>query len=69
MKWFVLSFILFVLLTPGIVLRLPPKGGKYTVAIVHGIVMALLLYLACHYFSGSLEAMNLMKKGIAMKKK
>lgn len=34
-------FLLFVLLTPGILLTLPPKGSKWTVAIVHGFVFAL----------------------------
>lgn len=33
--------VLFVVLTPGILLTLPPKGSKLTVAIVHGIVFAL----------------------------
>jgi len=36
---------LFVVLTPGILLTLPKKGSKLTVAIVHGIVFALLFYL------------------------
>jgi hypothetical protein len=32
---------LFVLLTPGILLTLPPGGSKLTVAVVHGLVFAL----------------------------
>jgi hypothetical protein len=32
----------FVLLTPGILVTLPPKSGKLTVAITHGVVFALL---------------------------
>jgi len=32
--------ILFVILTPGILLRLPENGSKVTVAIVHGLVFA-----------------------------
>ena len=35
---------LFFVLTPGIVLTLPPKSSKYIVAIVHGIVFALIWY-------------------------
>ena len=58
MKWFVLSFILFFILTPGILLRLPPKGNKYTVAVVHGIVLVLLLFLAGKYFSKNLEGIE-----------
>ena len=42
----VLLVILFVLLTPGILLRLPPGGSKLTVAVVHGIVFALVTQLA-----------------------
>ena len=43
MNWTVTvySAILFFLLSPGILLSLPSKGGKYTVAIVHSIVFAL----------------------------
>ena len=37
--------ILFVLLTPGILLRLPPTGSPLVVAIVHGAVFALVLCL------------------------
>jgi hypothetical protein len=36
--------ILFVLLTPGVVLRLPPKSTLLTVAIVHGLVFALVFH-------------------------
>jgi hypothetical protein len=37
------TILLFVLLTPGILLRLPPKGSPLVVAIVHGVVFALVL--------------------------
>jgi hypothetical protein len=33
---------LFVALTPGILLTLPPKGSKLVVAITHGIIFVLL---------------------------
>ena len=36
--------LLFVLLTPGVVLRLPSKSTLLTVAIVHGIIFALLFH-------------------------
>jgi hypothetical protein len=36
--------LLFVLLTPGVLLRLPPNGGKLTVAVVHGLVFAVVLH-------------------------
>lgn len=35
--------VLFFLLTPSILLRLPPKGGKYVVAFVHALVFAAVL--------------------------
>ena len=38
---FLYVFLLFVLLTPGILLSLPPKGGKWSTAIVHGLVFGL----------------------------
>ena len=43
MNWTVTvySAILFFLLSPGILLSLPSKGGKYTVVIVHSIVFAI----------------------------
>jgi hypothetical protein len=36
--------LLFVLLTPGVLIRLPPKGSLLTVAIVHGLVFALVFH-------------------------
>jgi len=36
--------VLFFLLTPAILLRLPPKGSKWTVAAVHAIVFALIFH-------------------------
>jgi hypothetical protein len=36
--------LLFVLLTPGVLLRLPPKGPLLTAAIVHGLVFALVFH-------------------------
>ena len=36
--------LLFVLLTPGVLLRLPSKGTLLTVAIVHGLVFALVFH-------------------------
>lgn len=39
---FVILVLFFVLLTPGILVTLPPRSGKLTVAITHGVVFALL---------------------------
>ena len=42
---FLFSTILFFVLTPGILVSLPPKGNKYTVALVHAIIFAIVWYL------------------------
>ena len=36
--------LLFVLLTPGVLLTLPKGGSKLTVAVVHGLVFALVFH-------------------------
>jgi len=36
--------ILFFLLTPAILVRLPPSGSKFTVAAVHAIVFAVIFH-------------------------
>lgn len=38
------SAILFFLLSPNILLRLPPNGSKMTVTFVHSIVFAFVIY-------------------------
>lgn len=43
---FLFMVLLFVALTPGILLSLPPGGSKTTVAFVHGIVFALVWYVS-----------------------
>ena len=37
--------VLFVILTPGVLLSLPPKSPLLTKAVVHGLVFALVFYL------------------------
>jgi hypothetical protein len=39
---FVATVVTFVLLTPGVLVSLPPKGSKLTVAIVHGVLFGIL---------------------------
>lgn len=36
--------ILFFILTPSVLLRLPKNGGKFTVAAVHALVFALIFH-------------------------
>ena len=42
MNWVVsvYTILLFFVLTPGIVVRLPPKGDKYAAAGVHALIFA-----------------------------
>lgn len=50
--------VLFVVLTPGIFLSLPKGGSKLTVAVVHGLVFALVYYFTYNSVSrlaGELE--------------
>ena len=46
MQWLFLIFVafLFFILSPGILLSLPPTGNKYTVAAVHAVVFSLVYY-------------------------
>jgi len=42
------SAILFFILTPSILLRLPPNGNKFIVAAVHALVFGIILYFTQH---------------------
>jgi hypothetical protein len=44
--------VLFVALTPGVLLRLPPKGSLLTAAVVHAVVFSLVVYLTSSYVRG-----------------
>lgn len=55
-----LSALLFFLLTPGILVRLPKTGNKYTVAGVHALIFSLLLYGMHHM---TIRSMHLMRDG------
>lgn len=46
MNWIVTIYaaLLFFILTPAVLVRLPPKGGKYTVAAFHALVFALVFH-------------------------
>ena len=44
---------LFVVLTPGVLLSIPPKGSKLVVATVHGIVFAIVLCLTYNLVSNA----------------
>ena len=44
--------VLFVVLSPGVLLRLPPGGSKLTTAIVHGVIFTAVLYAVHMYMYG-----------------
>ena len=46
-----ISLVLFYLLTPGILLTLPPHGTKYEVAAVHAVVFTILHKIICMLIS------------------
>ena len=49
---FLYTVLLFVLLTPAILVRLPPKGNKWTVALVHGLIFSAILHLSHRFVLG-----------------
>uniref|UniRef100_A0A6C0DLE7 Uncharacterized protein n=1 Tax=viral metagenome TaxID=1070528 RepID=A0A6C0DLE7_9ZZZZ len=56
--------ILFFLLTPRILLSLPSKGSKYTVAAVHAIVFAVLLHFSGSFISNCSSILPVSKEGL-----
>jgi hypothetical protein len=51
----IFSALLFFVLTPGVIVRLPKNGGKFTVAGVHALIFALIFWLT-HKFVWKLGA-------------
>ena len=51
MRWLtsLVSVVVFVLCSPNILARLPRKGNKYLVALVHGIIFTIILILLNKY--------------------
>jgi len=63
------SAILFFVLSPGVLLRLPSNGSKMTVAGVHAIVFAVVLYFTAGFvwrWSMSMGAPLHKKEGMCM---
>lgn len=46
MNWFVniYAILLFFFLTPGVLVRLPPKGSTLVVAIIHAIIFGIIFH-------------------------
>lgn len=63
--------LLFVLLVPGVVLSLPPKGSLLTKAVVHGLVFALVYHfthgMVWHWSVGSTSGFRV-SEGFAVDK-
>ena len=55
---------LFVALSPGVLLRLPPGGSKLTTAIVHGVIFTAVLYAVHMYMYGPV-AIVVLSEGFA----
>jgi hypothetical protein len=47
---FFYTFILFVLLTPSILFKLPKTGNKWVVACVHGLLFTIIIYFTHTFF-------------------
>ena len=50
MNWLVALYLalLFFLLSPNVLVRLPPNGNKMTVAATHALIFAVIVYLTCN---------------------
>jgi hypothetical protein len=63
----VFAVILFILLSPNVLLRLPSNGSKMTVVVVHGLIFGIVFYLThgmvYHYFNKSHGQCNCSKQG------
>ena len=46
---FLYAVVLFFVLTPGVLLSLPPKGSKYVVALTHALVYGVVMALSHKY--------------------
>lgn len=55
--------ILFFLLSPGVLLRLPARGSRLVVAVAHGLVFVVALYLTKHVVLRVLYGMGCMYEG------
>lgn len=45
---------LFYVLSPNVLLRIPPNGSKHVVALVHAVVFAVVYYYTSGYVNGML---------------
>jgi hypothetical protein len=62
------SIVLFFLLTPGILVSLPPKASKYVVALTHAIVFTALYHLIHRSFWRMKHMSNVSTEGLIAQK-
>lgn len=48
---------LFYVLTPNVLLRIPPNGSKHVVALVHAVVFAVVYYYSAGYVGSMLGSL------------
>ena len=58
------AFILFFILTPGIIVTIPPKGSKIQKAIIHSILFAT-LFMSIRMISGFKEGNEIKSKNVS----
>ena len=51
---FIYIVFLFYVLSPNVLLRIPPNGSKHVVALVHAVVFAVVYYYTSGYVSAML---------------
>ena len=54
---FIYIVFLFYVLSPNVLLRIPPNGSKHVVALVHAVVFAVVYYYTSGYVSGLLGSL------------
>ena len=54
---FIYLVFLFYVLSPNVLLRIPPNGSKHVVAFVHAVVFAMVYYYTSGYVSGLLGSL------------
>jgi hypothetical protein len=57
------QMILFVILTPGLLLRIPPRGSLLMAAVVHSLVFALIFHFTHKFVGSATESFDSMSGG------
>jgi hypothetical protein len=65
---FLYVFVLFYVLTPGILVTLPKKSSKMVVALVHGLLFTLILALSYRFVASISSRISGLFEGMTTKK-